>query len=246
MKTPLIIAGALLAGFVYLRTRQTAAPEVIDPYSMDAWAGVTGDPYAGQAPIEPERSTLGSVAELLNPWTYIAGYAAQGKVTQSMEETNVQAFLSLIRYAEGTDRRADPYRVTYGYSHTIQDLSDHPVVTGEWSGKTLPDAMCRGAGFGPGCISTAAGAYQFLSSTWKTCQRALGLPDFGPESQDRAAIYLIERRGALDDVRSGRIAEALQKCRREWASLPGAGYGQGERSLDSLLARFEQAGGMLA
>jgi muramidase (phage lysozyme) len=74
--------------------------------------------------------------------------------------------------------------------------------------------------------STAAGRYQFLKRTWDNCVRALGLTDFSAHSQDLGAVYLILKRGALNEVLQGRIAEALYLCRKEWASLAGAGYGQ--------------------
>lgn len=44
-----------------------------------------------------------------------------------------------------------------------------------------------------GKFSTAAGRYQFIYSTWKEAQAALQLPDFSPESQDRAAVWLAKR-----------------------------------------------------
>lgn len=159
--------------------------------------------------------------------------------------TNQKAFLALIAYSEGTDREADPYRVCYGYKHAVRDMRDHPAITGEWRGERLPDAMCKAAGFGPGCVSTAAGRYQLIKPTWLACKTRLRLPDFSPESQDRAALYLIENRGALEDVQAGRVQTAIAKCRKEWASLPNAGYGQPERSVDKLLAAYTTAGGVL-
>jgi len=157
-------------------------------------------------------------------------------VPQSDADRNIRAFLAAIRAAEGTDRQPDPYRVVFGYGHTIQDLSDHPFFTGEW----------KGAPFGNGQWSTAAGAYQFIRGTWAELRARLYLPDFGPTSQDQAAIELIRQRGALEDVKAGRFTDAVVKVRRVWASLPGAGYGQGERSMQWLAAHYQANGGTLA
>lgn len=160
---------------------------------------------------------------------------------------NESAFLDLIAYAEGTAKQPDPYRVTFGYGYLVRSLADHPAITGEWTGKRLTDRQCAGAGFGPGCVSTAAGKYQIIKPTWLRAKRALMLPDFGPESQDRAALWLVQQDGALGDVHAGLVASAIDKCRLTWASLPGAGYdGQGERALPELLAVFEAGGGRTA
>lgn len=189
----------------------------------------------------------GSTAfDYANPWGLIERQFDAYQTDHAMSETNVAAFLSMIAYAEGTDRGADPYRVCYGYRHTIADLRDHPAVTGEWRGEKLPDVICAGAGMSPGCVSTAAGRYQLIRPTWLACKRALGLPDFAPDSQDRAAVYLIRQRGALDDVKAGRIADAIAKVAKEWASLPGANYGQPERPLAGLSDAFTDAGGVIA
>lgn len=190
----------------------------------------------------------GSTAiDYLDPFGALMSQADNYMTGRDMDSQNVQAFLSLIAYSEGTTARGgDSYRVCYGYSHTIQSMADHPAVTGEWRGLPLSDAMCKGAGMRPGCVSTAAGRYQMIRPTWLTCKRALGLPDFSPDSQDRAALYLITKRGALDDVKAGRIAAAIDKCRAEWASLPGAGYGQPERRLSALLAAYSDAGGVVS
>jgi len=142
---------------------------------------------------------------------------------------NLQAFLRVIRAGEGTD---DPqgWRRHYGGALFDGSLADHPRVAikaGRWT-------------------STAAGAYQFLARTWDECRAALGLPDFAPVSQDLAAVYLIRRRGALPDVLAGRLATAIAKCNREWASLPGSPYGQPTRTLAQATATYTQAGGTLA
>lgn len=159
---------------------------------------------------------------------------------------NIAAWLKVIPHAEGTASRVDPYRVCYGYSHTIRDLREHPAITGEWRGQTLSDRMCSLAGFGPGCISSAAGAYQIIKPTWINVRDALGLRDFGQASQDAAAIELTRRRGALEDVKAGRLALAVSKCRNEWASLPGNYAKQGQRSIETLAGWYEQNGGTFA
>ncbi|WP_227990567.1 glycoside hydrolase family 24 protein [Flavisolibacter ginsenosidimutans] len=141
---------------------------------------------------------------------------------------NIRAFLIMIQYAEGTYGK-DGYKRLYG-GGSFNDFAKHPnSKQTKW-----------------GITSTAAGAYQILSKTWNEIQPKLGLPDFSPASQDKAAIELIRRRKALDDVYAGRFAQAIAKCRKEWASLPGAGYGQNEKNVQNLLAVIKVAGGMTA
>jgi lysozyme len=141
---------------------------------------------------------------------------------------NLRAFLVMIQYAEGT-YGANAYRMLYG-GQLFSSYAQHPKI-----------AITKG-----GITSTAAGAYQILFRTWQSVQQGLGLADFTPTSQDRAAVELIRRRGALEDVLAGRFDTAIYKCRKEWASLPGAGYGQGERSIASLIQVYQYAGGRMA
>jgi muramidase (phage lysozyme) len=138
---------------------------------------------------------------------------------------NLSAFLVMIQYSEGTIG-PNAYRMMYG-GGLFNDYSRHP-------NKAITKY---------GITSTAAGAYQFLYRTWAGLQKDLKLPDFSPASQNKGAIELIRRRGALDDVLAGRFNQAIYKCRKEWASLPGAGYGQGERSIQSLAQVYVKAGG---
>lgn len=184
--------------------------------------------------------------DYINPLGALERLQDHHRTEQAMRDDNMRAFLALIAYAEGTDRRADPYRVCYGYRHTIADLAEHPAVSGEWRGERLPDAMCQAAGFGPGCVSTAAGRYQLIKPTWLRVRRAIDLPDFGPLSQDKACAYLIDEAGASGDVYSGRVEQAIGKVKRIWASLPGSGWQQGERRLAELLDAYGNAGGVFA
>ncbi len=145
---------------------------------------------------------------------------------------NLRAFLALIRYCEGTGG-PDGYRTLFG-GGLFDSFADHPrrLVQRELGGKRI--------------TSSAAGAYQFLAHTWDECARALNLPDFSPASQDAAAVYLIERRGALGDVEAGRLDAAIAKCAREWASLPGSPYGQPTKTIEECRRVYVAAGGLLA
>ena len=164
----------------------------------------------------------------------------------AVHNQNLAAMLAAIKACEGTANQPDPYRVCFGYRHTIQNLQAHPAVSGEWRGEKLSDAMCAGAGRGPGCVSTAAGAYQMIKPTWLGLAQRLGLRDFGPTSQDAAAGLLLRDCGALQKLNRGDLAGAVQAARRTWASLPGAGYGQGEKTLAWVADRYLEAGGVIA
>ncbi|HWH83460.1 MAG TPA: glycoside hydrolase family 104 protein [Burkholderiaceae bacterium] len=158
---------------------------------------------------------------------------------------NINAGLTTIAQSEGTEARG-AYRVCYGYGHTIADFSDHPYITREWPGVVLSDTMCSNAGFGPGCKSTAAGRYQITATTWRRLGGVAKYGSFDEAAQDAAAIDLIAGRGALEDLKAGRFADFVHKCRGEWASLPGNSARQGQRSLTQLASWYSDAGGVLA
>ncbi|MFJ1251903.1 glycoside hydrolase family 104 protein [Cupriavidus sp. CuC1] len=152
--------------------------------------------------------------------------------TPDMSNPNLRAFLDMIAVSEGTKGRGDDgYNILVGGS-TFGSYIDHPRQK-VWIASI-------------GNYSTAAGRYQMIAATWDSVRNALRLPDFSPASQDAGATELIRRRGALSSIYAGDIAGAINKCRREWASLPGAGYGQRENALSSLLSAYQNAGGVLA
>lgn len=138
---------------------------------------------------------------------------------------NVNAFLRVVRAGESWNDRDDiardelAFRVRYGgwdkdtRKHRppayFTSFDDHPRVY-----EPTPT----------GDVSSAAGAFQITATTWDDLRRQfpwLG-PSFKPFEQLLAGALLIYRRGALDDVIDGRLEEAVAKCGREWASLPGS------------------------
>ena len=145
---------------------------------------------------------------------------------EALRSPNARAWLRVIRAGE-TSQDGSAYSTMFGGS--------------QFTGWKHPRIVNHAAGLS----STAAGAYQFLARTWDECEAALNLPDFSPESQDLAALFLTARRGALQDVLHGRIESAIAKCNKEWASLPGSPYGQPTRTLRQALATYAAYGGML-
>lgn len=231
--TATVVLAATLARRAHAAPAQSSAP---------IWTGISDNLQAWldrpDEPVEQLPDLFESAIVNVTPSTHIP--PSNAPTTQA---ANLRAFLDMIQFAEGTAGQPDPYRVCYAYRHTISNLGEHPAVSGEWRGERLPDAMCAGAGLGAGCVSTAAGAYQIIKPTWLSVRSALNLADFGPASQDAAAVELIRQRGALNDVYAGRVADAVRKVAKTWASLPGAGYAQPERKLATLVDAYRAAGG---
>lgn len=141
-----------------------------------------------------------------------------------------RALLDTIRFAEGTWKggRAEGYRVIYGGA-LCNSLLRHPESTVHRR-----------------YTSAAAGAYQFLPSTWREASQRLKLTDFGARSQDMAALYLIDRRGVLGQAdRQGLGPAVLSALAREWASIPNATgtshYGQPVKSRQELVSFYAAA-----
>ena len=138
-----------------------------------------------------------------------------------------RALLNTIRYAEGTwkDGQDKGYQIMYG-GGKFQDLSRHPerVIVKRYS-------------------SAAAGAYQFLPKTWKGVAKELRLASFEPRHQDQAALHLVERRGALNEIdQQGLTKDAMAKLAPEWASFPTkagrSAYGQPVKSHQELASFY--------
>lgn len=89
--------------------------------------------------------------------------------------------------------------------------------------------------------STAAGRYEIIWPTMSWLISSNGFTDFSPETQDYACIELIKSRNAYEIIANGDVEQGLHLCSKEWASLPGAGYGQHENKLENLLAYYTGA-----
>jgi len=166
------------------------------------------------------------VKSFINPYyNYNNYYLLGASITELRSwsaDARIKAFLNLIARAEGTYNKGDNgYNVIFGGS--------------TFSGYTVHPNKC--IKFRNTC-STAAGRYQFLKRTWDGLKSSIGLPDFSPASQDLAAIQLISQEGAINDIINGNIQTAINKVRNIWASFPGAGYGQGERSMSEMLTWY--------
>jgi muramidase (phage lysozyme) len=165
--------------------------------------------------------------DLLPGCQFHNGYIFRGHISKSSSRNlfsaNMHAFLDTIAFAEGT---GDRYDYIYSFA-TFSSYTGHPRRI-----------ICSGY------CSDAAGRYQIKSDTWDDVRRMLGLADFSPESQDRAAVQLIKWRGGYDDVERidgpNTFSDALYSVRLEWASLPHSPYGQPLKSEGLLWEKFKQ------
>lgn len=150
-----------------------------------------------------------------------------------VEAENLRAFLDTISHSEGTDLfgQNDGYDVIVG-GGLMDGYADHPK-------KSIYIKSIRS-------YSTAAGRYQILHRYWEHYKAQLGLPDFGPTSQDKYAVQMFKEQRAYDDVLSGRFDTAIKKCSNIWASFPNAGYGQHENSMRKLRDYYKSRGGNIA
>lgn len=218
MKNANIVAASMLliaGAWYYSRTRnQSGAVSATDDIGSIADSVLTG----------ATQNAFQFVDEFTGGFMKVSAMARVDPAL--LNNRNVQAMLRVIRAGEGT---ADDggYSRLYG-GQQFKSYADHPrqSVT-RW-----------------GITSTAAGAYQFLSSTWDETRRIMNLPDFSPRSQDLGAVGRIAARGALADVIAGRFTTAIKKLNKEWASLPGSPYGQKTMRFDAALAIYQGSGGM--
>lgn len=156
---------------------------------------------------------------------------------------NRKAFLDMLAFSEGTSTSSATKNKGYdvivtgidGKPEVFTDYSNHPFASGRKS-KVINKN---------GLTSNASGRYQFMLKDWAHYRSQLGLPDFGPESQDKWALQLIRERHALPMIDAGQFKAAVAACSNLWASLPGAGHSQHENKIEALQAAYEAAGGTI-
>lgn len=138
------------------------------------------------------------------------------------EVPEVKQFLEFIRKSEG----AKGYNYLFG-NKPFSDMSKHPNVRQNYKGD----------------ITTAAGAYQFINSTYSGIAKKHGLQDFRPESQDMAAVALLQEIGALDKILKGDWKGGIQASGSTWASLPSSPYNQPKHTWGYANKFFQGGGG---
>ena len=214
-----IAAGACLAGPVL------QAPARAEWMAAVSTAASTVDASSDSRPQSAPRPH--SQLALLNATD---GSAGEGQPFRFAITPERRALLNTIRYAEGTWARGENlgYRVMFG-GGLMPHLERHP------------DRVIYSGGY----ASAAAGAYQFMPFTWERASRSLQLPGFGPDVQDQAAIFLIQRRGALPLADQGVFTPVLAaRLAPEWASFPTLGgrsfYGQPVKRYAALKAFYER------
>ncbi len=203
-----------------------------------------GDTYTPTAPDVPAWDVPEAVSQAL------PGIAASQLPAPdtTQQDANIRAFLQMIRAAEGT-AAAEGYGALFGWpakgrSFDPAAAADHPKIFFDYTDKA-----------GKTIKTSAAGAYQITWTTWNGdrtrfrawCARnGYSVSGFNEAAQDAFAVYLLDTDGALPHVKAGRFAQAVAVARRRWASLPGAGYNQPERSIAYVQAAYERAGGTVA
>ena len=115
------------------------------------------------------------------------------------------AFLALIRSVENKGVSGPQiYHKSYG-GHSFMKMSDHPRKEYRaWGHK-----------------SDAAGAYQIRAATFDDAKRHGIVHDFSPQSQDRVAVWLIQRAGASTYITAGDFHSAYMLLHGTWSALPG-------------------------
>lgn len=127
-----------------------------------------------------------------------------------------RALLMTIRGSESS-KTGSAYQMRYSPKggSTFSDMSKHPEIR-----ESVPWRK-------DGKKSDAAGAYQFLSSTWKPIASKYGLNDFSPSNQDKGAWILAQRdykaktgKDLQQALETGQIDSAFKALSSTWTSLP--------------------------
>jgi muramidase (phage lysozyme) len=171
-------------------------------------------------PDDPALSANNGWGRLPGLWRRLRGWVG-GNSNKTIapisgpQTAQQRAFLETLGQGEG----GNDYGALFGGGHT-NDLSQFP----QWSGVQTAGGMTH-----------AAGRYQFEPETWARAAAALGLTDFSPASQDRAALWIAQQdynartgRNLNADLQSTDpmvISKVFQQLHSTWPSLFG-NYGQ--------------------
>jgi muramidase (phage lysozyme) len=167
------------------------------------------------------RESVAPLAPMMSSADSKRSSAAETRTVSRDMPVEGRALLDTIAGSESAYPGRDAYKVIYG-GRVSETLTDHPrqhveIVAGPNAGKK----------------TSAAGRYQYLARSWDEARRALGLPDFSPESQDKAAFWEAQRtyraktgRDLIADIREAngdpqKLAGIGRGISSWWTSLPG-------------------------
>jgi muramidase (phage lysozyme) len=181
-----------------------------------AWLA-TGDPA-----LRPKvQAALPSAGNNFRPAGAALAAAAGGGAVKV--PSNADSWLGTIRFAEHGRDGPEVYSTMFG-GERFDPAKGHP------------NRVVRSGGY----ASAAAGAYQFMPDTWSRVSKQLGLKDFSPASQDRAARQLALEKGVNIDT-DPLTPQNLAKLAPEWASLPNA---QGRSAYNQPVRAFKELEGV--
>lgn len=143
------------------------------------------------------------------------------QLAKYLDDKNVQAFLAMLRDAEGTSKTANAYKTRFGGA-----VDDSLSYDGQPTFVKKEFTQTNGKKNKSGAV----GAYQFIEKTWNGLAKNYGFKDFSPETQDLAAIALLKENGALPYIVRGDFKAAEKRAGKTWASLPSSPYAQHKRS----------------
>lgn len=226
------------------RASQLDFTSIANPFNSEFVPDYTGEPPQisaqeyreilsanGYDPYQfPGAVDVRSAAEPPDNFDMMGDYSNMGKQTVSISpDANVAAFLALIREVEANGQ----YNVIAG-GDLFNDFSEHPFILNPNRRKPLG--------------TTAAGAYQMVVGTWKMARDALGLKDFSRASQDRAAIWILDKKrpGSLALIKAGRFDDAIARLSGEWEAFAKMLQGAYSWTLAEARDFLESSGGTYA
>jgi lysozyme len=128
------------------------------------------------------------------------------------------------------------YRFMFGSTYAkpvlMDSLNDHPLKMFKYKNKAGKDLL-----------TSAAGAYQITKTTWIILKYQLRLNDFSEKSQDLCCVELISQCNVLQKLMDGKFYDALDGCKKIWASLPDSGNDQPEKSKEVVESYYKEFGG---
>lgn len=181
------------------------------------------DPITGATTVswldvtDPKNPQLFNVPEQSVPSGGIPGAPQAAPAPQAAQPTSGAGSgggeipaegVTLLNAIAGTE--SPGYDVMNG-GQRFADMSQHPLRKGQAA---------------KGGTTSASGRYQFVRATWERAAKALGLTDFSPVSQDRAAWWLAQQdykantgRDLLGDLRAGNIDLIRNGLGSTWRGL---------------------------